>query len=57
MERGQCHPKLRQHLASVTTIMKLSDEYSDFEVKLDRVHPRYDESLWLPLFSEDGEPL
>src|SRR5258708_6333720 len=26
-------------VASVMTIMKLSDEYDDFEVKLDRVHP------------------
>lgn len=38
-------PKMREHLVSVTTIMKLSDEYDDFEVKLDRVHPRYDETL------------
>jgi hypothetical protein len=35
--------------------MKLSDEYRDFEVKLDRVHPRYDETLALPLLNEDGE--
>lgn len=51
------HPKLREHLASVTTIMKLSDEYEDFEVKLDRVHPRYDETLSLPLTNRDGEPM
>jgi hypothetical protein len=51
------HPKLREHLASVTTIMKLSDEYPDFEVKLDRIHPRYDESLSLALLNEDGEPV
>jgi hypothetical protein len=51
------HPKLREHLASVTTIMKLSDEYADFEVKLDRIHPRYDESLPLPLLGDDGEPM
>ena len=49
------HPKMREHLASVTTIMKLSDEYDDFEVKLDRVHPRYDETLALPLFDKDGD--
>jgi hypothetical protein len=51
------HPKFREHLASVTTIMKLSDVYDDFEVKLDRVHPRYDETLALPLFDKDGEPV
>jgi hypothetical protein len=43
------HPKLREHLASVTTIMKLSEEYDDFEIKLDRIHPRYDRTLPLPL--------
>jgi hypothetical protein len=46
------HPKLREHLASVTTIMKLSDEYSDFETKIDRIHPRYDKTLPLP-FPDD----
>ena len=51
------HPKLREHLTSVTTIMKLSDEYRDFEVKLDRVHPRYDKTLALPLFDKDGDPV
>ena len=50
------HPKLREHLASVTTIMKLSDEYDDFGVKLDRIHPRYDETLALPLLDKDGDP-
>lgn len=39
------HPKLREHLASVTTVMRLSDDYGDFIKKLDRVHPRYDETL------------
>ncbi|MGU3384389.1 P63C domain-containing protein [Methylobacterium sp. D53M] len=38
------HPKLREHLASVTTIMSLSDNYDDFKKKLDRRHPRYDQS-------------
>lgn len=33
--------KLREHLASVVTIMKLSDNYQEFMSKLDRVHPRY----------------
>lgn len=43
------HPKLREHLASVTTIMKLSDNYESFIDKLDRVHPRYGDTLSLPL--------
>lgn len=48
------HPKLREHLASVTTIMKLSDEYDDFSVKLDRIHPRYDQTLQLPFKDEEA---
>jgi hypothetical protein len=51
------NPKLREHLASVTTIMKLSDEYDDFQGKLDRIHPRYDETLPLPLGDKAGKPL
>lgn len=42
------YPKLREHLASVTTIMKLSVNYYDFMDKLDRIHPRYDRNLLLP---------
>jgi hypothetical protein len=43
------HPKLREHLAAVTTTMMLSDNYDDFISKLDRVRPRYGETLPLPL--------
>ena len=43
------HPQLREHLAKVVTIMKLSDSYSDFKKKLDRLHPRYDETMQLDL--------
>lgn len=39
------HPKLRELLSSVVTIMKLSDGYSDFEKKLNRLHPKYTENL------------
>ena len=41
----------------MTTIMKLSERYEDFAVKLDRIHPRYDESLSLTLSDDDGEPV
>jgi hypothetical protein len=47
------HPKLREHLASVTTIMKLSEDYDDFVRKLDRIHPRYGETMEIPF--DDGE--
>lgn len=39
------HPKLREHLASVTTIMKLSGTYDEFKKNLDRIHPRYGETI------------
>ncbi len=35
------HPKLREHLASVVTIMKLSTTYPDFIQKMDAIHPKY----------------
>jgi P63C domain len=48
------HPKLREHLASVVTIMKLSGDYDDFAEKLDRIHPRFDETFQLPLEPPSG---
>ena len=39
------HPKLREHLASVITIMKLSQDYEEFKSKLDMIHPIYGEPL------------
>lgn len=41
------HPKLREHMASIVTIMKLSHDYEDFTKKLDQIHPRYGETLSL----------
>jgi hypothetical protein len=35
----------------------LTGVYDDFEVKLDRVHPRHDQTLALPLFDKDGDPV
>jgi P63C domain len=42
--------KLLQHLGSVTTLMKLSDDrdYNGFLTRLDRIHPRYGETPILP---------
>lgn len=47
------YPKLREHLGSVVTIMKLSGDWDDFKKKLDRLHPRYGETMPLP-FEDDG---
>ena len=34
------YPKLREHLESVVSIMKLSSDWHDFRAKLGRIHPR-----------------
>lgn len=47
------HPKLREHLASVIMAMKLSDSYTDFINKLNRVHPRYGATYTLDLEQSD----
>jgi hypothetical protein len=48
------HPKLREHMAAVLTTMQLSDDYDDFIVKLDRVRPRYDETIQLNLIGGEA---
>jgi P63C domain-containing protein len=47
------HPKLREHIASVTAVMKLSDDWGDFTQKLDRVHPILDVTVQPPLWDEN----
>ena len=47
------HPRLREHLASVITIMKLSRSYDDFLAKLDQIHPRYGETIPMQLPAPD----
>lgn len=47
------HPKLKDLLTSVTTIMKLSEQWSDFKYKLDRIHPAYNETMLLPFELKD----
>ena len=42
------HPKLRDLVVSVTTVMKLSEGWDDFKRKLDRIHPAYNETMELP---------
>lgn len=43
------YPKLREHLGSVVTLMKLSDDWEDFKAKLERLHPRYEGQAILPI--------
>jgi len=47
------HPKLREHLASVVTAMKLSSDYQDFISKLNRLHPRFEGQASLDLEDAD----
>ncbi len=49
------HPKLREHMASIVTAMKLSDDYADFKRNLDRIHPRYDETMAMDFIEADNE--
>lgn len=49
------YPKLREHLGSVVAIMKLSDNWHDFMRKVDRIHPRFGETMTLPLDYQPSE--
>lgn len=53
------YPKLREHLGSVVTAMKLSTTWQDFISKIDRLHPRYGETISLPfeMQQDDGKGL
>jgi len=47
------YPKLREHLGSVVTLMKLSNDWHDFTRKLDRIHPRVGDTMQLPFEDEE----
>lgn len=49
------YPKLREHLGSVVTIMKLSADWKDFCAKLDRLHPRFGDTMMLPFDDEAND--
>ena len=49
------YPKLREHLGSVVTLMKLSTDYPDFMRKLDRIHPRVGDTIQIP-FPTESDP-
>jgi hypothetical protein len=42
------HPKLREHLASVTTLMRGHDNWQAFKKMIDRSLPRYGDTPYLP---------
>lgn len=47
------YPKLREHLGSVVTLMKISSNWSDFKAKLDTIHPSYKGNV--PLWMDDSD--
>jgi hypothetical protein len=49
------HPKLRDLLSSVTTIMKLSTHWWDFKEKLNKIHPAYNQTLLLPFDNNNDD--
>ncbi len=49
------YPKLREHLGSVVTLMKMSDDWQSFKRNLDRIHPKFDETIPLDFDSGDHE--
>jgi hypothetical protein len=51
------YPKLREHLGSVVTLMKLSKDWDDFKTKLELIHPRYGDTMLLPFPDEDDTGL
>jgi hypothetical protein len=48
------YPKLREHLGSVVTLMKLSKTWDDFQLKLDLIHPRFGDTMMLPFDDYDS---
>lgn len=42
------HPKLREHLASVITLMRANDDWQPFKKMIDRALPRYGDTPYLP---------
>jgi P63C domain len=50
------YPKLREHLGSVVTLMKLSRDWGDFRLKLDQIHPRYGDTMMLPFDDLESDP-
>lgn len=47
------HPKLREHIVSVKTIMQLSKDWGDFKDKLDQIHPRFPSTIQETLWDEE----
>ena len=49
------YPKLREHLGSVVTLMKLSRDWPDFKAKLDLIHPSLKKNMPAPLWLDSSD--
>ena len=50
------HPKLREHLSSIVSIMKLSKTPQDFRKNVDIVYPRFNETIPIDFSYPDDDP-
>lgn len=48
------HPKLREHLASIVTLLKISKKKDDFLPMVDMIHPKFNENFALDFGSIEG---
>lgn len=48
------HPKLREHLASIVAILKLSKTPAEFQQNVNRIHPAYNRTRELDFSQEDA---
>lgn len=48
------HPKLREHIASVITLMKASNSWTFFKKMLDKAMPKYGHTFYLPFDELDN---
>lgn len=48
------HPKLREHLASIVTLLKLSKKKDDFLPMVDMIHPKFNENFALDFEAIEG---
>ncbi|APC01351.1 P63C domain-containing protein [Polynucleobacter asymbioticus] len=48
------HPKLREHLASIVTLLKLSKKKDDFLPMVDMIHPKFNENFALDFGAIEG---
>lgn len=46
------HPKLREHLSSIVTLLKLANSPDDFRDLVNRIHPRFGDTMQLDFSNE-----